>query len=159
MDPKAKKQVLQMLHNGMYIMTSRCGERTCAATVTWVSQASFRPPLIMAAVRKDSRIFECLSESRHAVLNILAQAQLDVARKFLLHVPGNGDEFHDERFTDGVTSAPVLHSVPAYAECKVRRILSDIGDHAVVVMEVVDAQCRRHVRSLSVAESPWRYGG
>lgn len=148
-----------MLHNGMYIMTSRSGARTCAATVTWVSQASFRPPLIMAAVRKDSRIFECLSESRRAVLNILAQAQLDVARKFILHAPGNGDAFHDEHFTDGITSAPVLQSVPAYAECKVNRILSDVGDHAVVIMEVVDAQCRQPVRSLSVAESPWKYGG
>lgn len=159
MDRKAKKQALQMLHNGMYVMTTRSGQRCCAATVTWVSQASFRPALIMAAVRKDSRIFECLSESRHAVLNILAHGQVEVARKFLLHTPGHDGAFRDERFTDGITSAPVLQSAPAYVECKVCRIVDDVGDHAVVILEVVDAQCRRNTRPLSVAETPWKYGG
>ena len=27
-----------MLFNGMYVMTSRSGDRCCAATVTWVAQ-------------------------------------------------------------------------------------------------------------------------
>ena len=148
-----------MLHNGMYVMTTRSGERSCAATVTWVSQASFRPPLIMAAVRKDSRIFECLSESRIAALNILTHAQLDLARKFFLHTPGQEGSFDGERFADGVTSAPVLQSAPAYVECRVCRILDDVGDHAVVVMEVVHARCRQNAHALSVAESPWKYGG
>ncbi len=148
-----------MLHNGMYVMTTRSGERSCAATVTWVSQASFRPPLIMAAVRKDSRIFGCLSESRIAALNILTHAQLDLARKFFLHTPGQHGSFDGERFADGVTSAPVLQSASAYVECRVCRILDDVGDHAVVVMEVVHARCRQNARALSVAESPWKYGG
>lgn len=148
-----------MLFNGMYVMTSRSGERCCAATVSWVSQASFRPPLIMAAVRKDSHVFKCLSESQIAVLNILAQAQLDIARKFFTHTPGHDGAFNDERFTAGITSAPVLQSAPAYVECKVCRILDNVGDHAVVVMEVVDAQCREDVRPLTMAESPWKYGG
>jgi flavin reductase (DIM6/NTAB) family NADH-FMN oxidoreductase RutF len=159
MDRKAKKQVLQMLHNGMFVMTTRSGERSCAATVTWVSQASFRPPLIMAAVRKNSRVYRCLAQSQIAVLNILAQEQLALARKFFLHTPGRDGAFDGERFTDGVTSAPVLQSAPAYVECKVCRIVDNVGDHAVVIMEVVDAQCRRDAQPLSVAESPWKYGG
>ncbi|MFL6622878.1 MAG: hypothetical protein ACJ8NR_09700 [Sulfurifustis sp.] len=44
----AKKQVLRMLHNGMYVMTSGSEERQCAATVTWISQACFQPPLTVA---------------------------------------------------------------------------------------------------------------
>ena len=45
----------------MYVITSRYGEDYGAATVTWVSQASFRPPLIMAAIRPGSNVFKCLS--------------------------------------------------------------------------------------------------
>ena len=44
MDRKTRKQVLRMLFNGMYIITSRSGERYGAATITWVSQASFHHP-------------------------------------------------------------------------------------------------------------------
>lgn len=159
MNRTAKKHVLQMLHNGMYVMTTGRGERSCAATVTWVSQASFRPPLIMAAIRRSSRVFERLSESRVATFNILTQADIGLARKFFLHTPGVDGSFAGERYTDGVTAAPVLQTTPAYVECEVRRIVDDVGDHAVVIMEVVDAQCRRDVQPLSVAESPWKYGG
>lgn len=147
-----------MLSNGMYVMTSGGGERDCGATVTWVSQASFQPPLIMAAVRKGSRIFKCVSESQVAVIHVLAQAQLDVARKFMCPSEQDG-ALNGERFTPGTTSAPVLQNVPAFVECRVRRIVDDVGDHAVVIMEVVDAQCREHARPLTVAESPWEYGG
>ncbi|MCI3952948.1 MAG: hypothetical protein K0R53_2446, partial [Burkholderiales bacterium] len=37
-----------MLSHGVYVLTSRSAERYGAATVTWVSQASFKPPLLMA---------------------------------------------------------------------------------------------------------------
>ena len=47
MDPRTKRQALRLLSNGVYILTSRSQEHYGAATVTWVSQASFRPPLII----------------------------------------------------------------------------------------------------------------
>ena len=49
MDVQARKKTLRMLSNGVYVLTSRSAESFGAATVTWVSQASFTPPLIMAA--------------------------------------------------------------------------------------------------------------
>lgn len=159
MDRKIKKQVLRMLFNGMYVMTSRNGDGCCAATITWVSQASFHPPLIMAAVRKNSNVFKCMSESQIAAINILAHAQLDVARKFFSGTQGVDGTFNGEHFTSGMTTAPILRSAVAYAECKVRRVVDDLGDHAVVVMEVVETQCRKQVQPLTVAESPWKYGG
>lgn len=161
MDVKSKKQVLQMLHNGIYVMTTRnASGESCASVVTWLSQASFRPPLIMAALRKDSRLYEALSESGVAALHVVAAGQMEVARKFLTHRPGSDGAFDDEPYDDGVTSAPVLCRAPAYLECRVCRNVDDLGDHAVLLMEVVEAQCRRDdTRALSVAETPWRYGG
>ena len=159
MDAKVRKQVLQMLHNGIYVMTTRCGGQSCASIVTWLSQASFRPPMIMAALRKDSRLFEALCQSGIAALHVLSAGQIEVARKFLAHIPGSDGAFRDEPYDDGVTTAPVLCCAPAYLECKLSRTLDDLGDHAVVLMEVVEAQCRRDGRALSVAETPWKYGG
>jgi flavin reductase (DIM6/NTAB) family NADH-FMN oxidoreductase RutF len=159
MDSGTKKRALQKLHYGMYVMTSRSRVQCCAATVTWVSQASFHPPLIMAAVRKSSHLFKCVSESGIAVINILAQARLDVARKFFSGSQSTDGAFDDEPFTAGISTAPVLQSACAFMECRVHRILDDVGDHAVVIMEVVEAQCREDARPLTVAELPWKYAG
>jgi hypothetical protein len=42
----------------------------------------------------------------------------------------------------------------------VRRILDDLGgDHSLVVLEVLDATCREQVHPMTIAESPWKYGG
>ncbi len=72
MDVKSRRDTLRMFTNGVYVMTSRCADRYGGATVTWVSQASFRPPLIMAVIRKDSNVFRCVSESGLAAIPVLA---------------------------------------------------------------------------------------
>ena len=82
MDPKTKQKVLRLLTNGMYILTSRSAKSFGAATVTWVSQASFKPPLLMVALRKDGSAFQCVVESRTAVLHVLDRGQRDIAQKF-----------------------------------------------------------------------------
>src|SRR3989442_1907663 len=89
MDPASRRKTLRMLSNGLYVMTSRSGDRCGAATVTWVSQASFRPPLLMAAVRPDSNVFACLRDSGVAAVHILGLGQVGLARRvFPPHPPG-----------------------------------------------------------------------
>lgn len=159
MDAKSRKHTLRMLSNGMYIITSSSGDRHGAATVTWVSQASFKPPLVMAAIRLDSNVFKCLSESGVAAVHILDCNQQDMARRFFSPTTALNGTINGEPFVPGVTRAPLLHNASAYFECVVRQIVETQGDHAVVIMEVVEAQCRREIRPLTIAESPWEYGG
>lgn len=159
MDVKARKKALRMLSNGMYVITSRSGDRYGAATVTWVSQASFKPPLIMAAVRPDSSVFKCMAESHIAAIHILGWGQMDIARKFFSPTRVEAGAINGEPFSDGKTSAPILQNVPAYVECKVHGIINNGGDHSVVIMEAVEAECRDQVRPLTIADSPWEYGG
>ena len=72
MDVKSRRDTLRMFTNSVYVMTSRTADRYGGATVTWVSQASFRPPLLMVAIRKDSNVFRCVSESGLAAIPVLA---------------------------------------------------------------------------------------
>lgn len=148
-----------MMTNGVYVMTSRSGGRFGAATVTWVSQASFRPPLLMAAVRPESSVFACLRDSGVAALHILGRGQEDVARRFFAPTQVGPAGLNGEPFEDGITAVPILCRAPAYVECRVRRIVDDLGDHALVVLEVLDTSCREQVRPMTIAESPWDYGG
>ena len=160
MDPKARQKALRLLTNGIYVMTSRSGKRFGAATVTWVSQASFKPPLLMVALRKDGNLIECVGESRAAVLHILDKQQATLAQTFFASAKESGGLLNGEPYTRGKnTSAPVLANAHAYLECEVREIMERCGDHAIVILEVVNAEIRREITPLTVADSPWEYGG
>lgn len=159
MDPKTKQKTLRLLTNGIYILTSRAGESFGAATITWVSQASFRPPLLMAAIRMDSSVFRCLSESRVAALHILGKHQKQIAQKFFSPTRGSSADLNGEPFFEGKTSAPILENLPAYMECQVLDIREEYGDHAIVILEVVEIALLATVDPLTIPDSPWEYGG
>jgi flavin reductase (DIM6/NTAB) family NADH-FMN oxidoreductase RutF len=158
MDVKARKHTLRMLSNGVYVMTSTAGDSHGVATITWLSQASFKPPLVMAAIRPDSTVFKCLVQSGVAAVHILDSNQQHLAQRFFAPTRTDGGTLNGEPFTPGLTRAPILQSAIAYFECLVRQIVR-LGDHAVVIMEVIEAECRGDVQPLTVATSPWTYGG
>ena len=158
MDPAARKRTLRLLSNGVYVITSSGGGRHGAATVTWLSQASFKPPLVMAALRPDSTVFNCLSESGVAAVHVVAASQQELAQKFFAPTCVVGETINGEPFCQGLTRAPILQNAFAYFECFVRQMVT-LGDHAIVIMEVVDATCRRDLSPLTLGASPWAYGG
>ena len=159
MDPKVRQKTLRLLTNGIYILTSRSAESFGAATITWVSQCSFKPPLLMAAVRKESTVYRCLAESRIAALHILGKHQKPIAQKFFSPTKGGSSDLNGEPFFEGETSAPILQNLPAYLECRVLDIREEYGDHAVVVLEVIEARLLASVHPLTIPDSPWEYGG
>lgn len=158
-DAKVRQKTLRMLSNGVYVLTSRSEDRYGAATVTWVSQVSFKPPLIMVAVQRKSNVFKCLSESRIAALHIVGDGQQDIARRFFFPTDAACGTINGEPFAEGRTAAPILANLPAHIECRVERIVDTDGDHAVVILRVVEAEFREEVRPLTIAETPWEYGG
>jgi flavin reductase (DIM6/NTAB) family NADH-FMN oxidoreductase RutF len=159
MDSKTKQKVLRLLTHGMYILTSRSAERFGAATITWVSQASFKPPLLMVALRKDGNAFQCVVESRTAVLHVLDSGQRDIAQKFFAATEESQGLLNGEPYFKGTNGAPVLENLGAYLECEAVEILERSGDHAIVVFEVLNAVLRKDVEPLTVTGSPWQYGG
>jgi flavin reductase (DIM6/NTAB) family NADH-FMN oxidoreductase RutF len=158
MDPSVRKRTLRLLSNGMYVMTSSSGEQHGAATLTWISQASFTPPLVMAAIRPTSNVFKCLAESHVAAIHILGADQQEMAQRFFSPTRVLDDTINGEPFVPGVTRAPILKNARAHVECEVRHIFTR-GDHAVVVLEVVEAEYHGEIDPLTVAASPWEYGG
>ena len=56
------------------------------------------------------------------------------------------------------TSTPILDAAVAYLECEVKHIF-DIGDHSVVVGEVVGAEVLKEDLPLVMGDTPWHYGG
>jgi len=139
MDEDAKKTALRSIPYGLYVLTARTesGDVT-AATVNWVTQASFKPPLVVVGVKADTHSYEVVKAAGSFVLNVLGKGQKDVAFAFF-----KTPEVDDERigglpYRAGTTGAPVLEGPIAHIEARVVDRI-ERGDHAIVVGEVVDA--------------------
>lgn len=162
MDAKLRKRVLRLVSNGVYIVTASAGRRPSAATITWLTQFSFDPPLLVAGIRPGSSISDCLQESRRAVVHIVGRDQQEVAKRFF-SAPDHDDAATPPtlggRPYQDTESGPVLQDARAWMSCKVLEIIDSGGDHNLVVMEVVDIGEQGEVDPLTVQASPWSYGG
>ncbi|MCS6817115.1 MAG: flavin reductase family protein [Blastocatellia bacterium] len=142
MDEKAKKTALRMIPYGLYVLTARSSEGMAAATVNWVTQASFEPPLVVVAVKRESRIYGVIRSSGAFALNFLGKDQGAVAYAFFKPVESDERQIGGYKYEAGVTGSPLLRVAPAFAECRVAEVV-ERGDHAVVIGEVVEAGVRR----------------
>jgi flavin reductase (DIM6/NTAB) family NADH-FMN oxidoreductase RutF len=139
MDANVKKTVLRMIPYGLYVLTAQGKDGAIgAATVNWVTQASFAPPLVVVGVKADSQVHGLIKESRAFALNVLGKGQGPAAFTFFKPAAREGQTISGEPFHAGATGAPVLERVPAWVECRVVDVV-ERGDHSVVVGEVVEA--------------------
>ena len=133
------KTALRMIPYALYLLTAEDEEGNCAAAaVTWVTQASFQPPLLAVGVKKDSAGHELIKKTGHFALNMLGKEQKNVAFSFFKPVQKEGNTIGGEKYHSGQTGAPVFDSVPAFVECKLIDTLEH-GDHSVFLGEVVHA--------------------
>lgn len=85
MDANVKKTVLRMIPYGLYVLTAKGKDDTVgAATVNWVTQASFAPPLVVVGVRTDSQVHALIKDSRAFALNVLGKGQQAMAFTFFM---------------------------------------------------------------------------
>ncbi len=143
MDPNVKKTALRMIPYGLYVLTAQGKDgAVAAATVNWVTQASFAPPLVVVGVKTDSHAHAIIKETGAFALNVLGKGQQALAYAFFKPVERTGDTISAEPFRAGVTGAPVLANAPAFVECRLVGTVEK-GDHSVFVGEVVEAGVTR----------------
>ena len=142
MDANAKKTALRMIPYGLYVLTADSRGEVGAATVNWVTQASFVPALVAVGVKADSRVHVLIKESGAFALNVLGKEQQPLAFTFFKPAVRQGGTISGEPFRPGSTGAPILASPPAYVECRLVATV-ERGDHSVLVGEVVDAGVSR----------------
>lgn len=140
MDNDAKKTALRMIPYGIYVLTAQSpdGARVAAATVNWVTQTSFNPPLLAVGVKADSGAYQLVKETKAFALNVLGTGQGKLAFGFFKPAEKSGNTISGEPFRVGKAGAPLLDNAPAVLECNVVEIVAR-GDHHIVVGEVIDA--------------------
>ncbi len=160
MDPEAKKQALRLLNYGLYVVTAVEGEDVAAGSVTWLSQASFEPPLVMVGVKKESGLHALIERSGEFAVNILAAGQKEAASAFFRPTELDDGKVNGYAFEPGPeTGAPLLVDLPAWFEARVTDVVKR-GDHTVFVAQVVDAGLREaETESMVLRDTGWSYGG
>ena len=138
MDADAKKTALRMIPYGLYVLTAEKDGEIAAATVNWVTQTAFEPPLVVVGVKADSGAHELVKKAGAFALNILGKGQQGPAFAFFKPVEKDGDKINGEAYAAGETGAPVLNSVPAYVECTLEQTIEN-GDHSIFIGKVVNA--------------------
>ena len=142
MDPNAKKTALRMIPYGLYVLTAESGADTAAATVNWVTQTSFAPPLVAVGVKADSHVHAVIKQASAFALNVLGKGQEAVAYTFFKPAERQGATISGQPYRAGSTGAPILANAPAFVECRLVATVEK-GDHSLFVGEVVDAGVAR----------------
>jgi flavin reductase (DIM6/NTAB) family NADH-FMN oxidoreductase RutF len=140
MNEDAKKTVLRMIPYGIYVLTADDGKgNVAAATVNWVTQTAFNPPLVVVGVKTDSGAYQIVKDTKSFVLNMLGKEQKGVAFTFFKPTKLEDGKLSGQAIHQSATRAgPILDAASAAVECKVTGIVEQ-GDHHIVVGEVVEA--------------------
>ncbi|MGE5620329.1 MAG: flavin reductase family protein [Sphingomonadaceae bacterium] len=160
MDAEAKKKALRSITYGLYVLGAADGDEVAAATVTWLSQASFNPPLIMAALKKDSHLHDLILRTRTFTANTVGEGQKEIAAAFFRGARQERGRLNGHAFERGpATGGPLLTDLPFWLEARLTDVV-DRGDHTVVVAEVIEAGVRDpNAMPLSLRDTEWNYGG
>lgn len=139
MDANAKKTALRMIPYGLYVLTAEAKDgRVAAATVNWVTQTAFEPPLVVVGVKADSHVHAIIKETKSFALNILGKNQKDIAFTFFEPLEREGNTIGGQPFRRCSLGAPIFEKFPAFIECALVDTV-ERGDHSVFVGEVRDA--------------------
>ncbi len=158
MDEKAKKTTLLMIPYGLYILGASHGGKQTVATVNWVTQTAFNPPLVVVGVKKDSTIHQIVKDAGKFSLSFLGTGQKSIATGFFKHVEPQGGKFGNYAYESGKNGAPIISDAPAAVECDVVGFY-ELGDHSTVVGKVTEACVKNEGEILTLKECGFQYGG
>lgn len=161
MDEAAKKTALRMIPYGMFVLTSKSkdGKEVGTATINWITQTAFKPPLVVVGVRTDSTCHAHIKDTGVFAVNVVGKEQKDMAFNFFKTHARQGDTVGGEKFEQGKeTGCALLLTSPAWWECKVVGEVAK-GDHTIFVGEVLEAGVRRQDQTILMRDHNLNYGG
>ena len=130
-------QALGKMTYGIYVLTSFYKEEINGMIASWVSQVSYDPLLIMAAVHTNRYSHQLIEKSGYLALHVLARRQTDYLKGF--KGPDPVAKFSSLRWKRGKTGCPILEDCIAYFEGRVVDKFSP-GNHTLFCAEVAEAK-------------------
>ncbi len=130
---------LRAMSYGVYVVTSKAGDRVNGLTVAWASQVSLKPPMVAVAVDKRWYSHELLSRGEHFTVNVLADDQVPLGKHFGSSSGRTVDKLEGVGWKRGANGVPKLAGCRAWIECRKIESVST-GDHTLFIGEVVASE-------------------
>ena len=145
-------KALRNLSYGLYVVSSRKGDRFNGQIANTVMQVTSEPPTVAVCINKQNLTHEFITESRTFTASMLSQ---DTPLSFIGHFGFKSgrelDKFKDVNYRLGESKAPiVLDHTLAYLEAKVINQV-DVGTHTIFIGELVGADVLREGEPMTYA--------
>ena len=133
-------QALHKLGYGLYVVSSRKGDRLNGQIANTVFQITSEPPTVAVSINKGNLTHEFIKASRRFTASVLCQdTPLSFIGRFGFKSGRETDKFEGIDYKMGETGAPiVLDNAVSYLEVRVSKEM-DVGTHTIFVGEVVNA--------------------
>ncbi|MEK6195176.1 MAG: flavin reductase family protein [Deltaproteobacteria bacterium] len=132
-----KKEWIEALGHmtyGIYVLTTRVDDTINGMIASWVTQVSYEPPLIMAAIHPNRFSHSLIEKSNAFALHILHRSQKELLKIF--KGPDPEEKFSNIPWESGKTGAPILKDCIAWLELTVRE-RHNPGNHTLFIGEVI----------------------
>lgn len=138
-DKNQLRQVMGHFATGVTIITTlnKAGQAH-GLTANAFTSVSLEPPLLLISVDKKAESWPAFEESRVFTVNILADNQEALSRKFAV---SGGNKFDGVAYRAGANGAAILEGALAYIECTLYASYEG-GDHSIYLGQVQQAETR-----------------
>jgi flavin reductase (DIM6/NTAB) family NADH-FMN oxidoreductase RutF len=145
-------EVLAKIPYGVSVVTMGRGGAKVenGLTISWMSQVSFNPPMLMVSVDKLHYSVDLLRSTKNFCVNLLGEDQLPLAGRFAKQATTGEDKLADVAQRTAESGAAILTEAVAYFDCEVASIV-EAGDHLVVIGQIEDAAMLRDQAVLTSA--------
>jgi flavin reductase (DIM6/NTAB) family NADH-FMN oxidoreductase RutF len=144
LDPAQLRASLGAFATGVAVVTAATADGPVGMTVNSFTSVSLTPPLILFCTAHRSRLRPVYARATAFAVNILAEDQADLSRRFARQ---GRDRFAATRWRPGTNGAPVLLGAAGVLECVGERVVA-AGDHDMVLGRVVTLHPESHRRPL-----------
>lgn len=131
--PAAFRQLLGRFATGVAVVTTRAPDgRPVGMTASSLASVSLRPPLLSVSIDHAATIHEAILAAPAFVVNVLAESQEAISRRFAEDHP---DRFDGIGYRLGEHGLVMIDGAHAWIECD-RHDLVEAGDHTIVLGRV-----------------------
>jgi 3-hydroxy-9,10-secoandrosta-1,3,5(10)-triene-9,17-dione monooxygenase reductase component len=137
LDTRVLRAALGTFATGVTVVTCRGPDgEGVGLTVSSFSALSLEPALVLWSLRLASPSLQAFDAARHFAINVLAEGQVDVSRRFASPVQAKFDE---GQWHEGLYRVPVLAGCAAVFECE-QQSHQLAGDHRLYIGRVLKLQ-------------------
>ncbi len=155
-DKKSLYSALSSMTTGIYILTTSCEDIINGMIVSWATQISYEPPLVLVAVHPKRYTHGLILKSRSFALNILSTEQKYLVSRF--KAPEINNRFSGIKWRKGKTGSPILNECIAFLDCRLVDTYEP-GNHTLFIGEIIDGDINSNEKPLSNIEYGKSYLG